>query len=195
MKNKALFIDRDGVINNMVLQKNGNFDSPQTEEQVALVDGVAKLILYCNQNKIPVIEVSNQPGVAKGKMSIETLEAIENKVHSLLKNEGAVINKVYRCLHHPNAVNEEYKIDCNCRKPKPELLLKAAYDFGIEINKCVFLGDNTTDIQAGINAGCTPILFLHENDEENKVEANKKCETKYCVKSHEESLNLLKELL
>ncbi len=195
MKNKALFIDRDGVINKMVLQENGSFDSPQTKEQVSLVDGIVELISYCNNNNITVIEVSNQPGVAKNKMTLETLEEIENTVHFLLKEHNVVIDKVYRCLHHPRALNETYKIECACRKPKPGLLLQAAKDTGITLQQCVFLGDNVTDIEAGIAAGCTPILFLHEDDERNKVKANKLCETKYCVKSHKESLALMQQLL
>lgn len=195
MKKQALFIDRDGVINHMIPQTREGFDSPQTINQVHLVEGVAELIRYYNQRSVPVIEISNQPGAAKGKMSLETQEAIEKKVHSLLLEQGARVDGVYRCFHHPQAMIEKYKSNCDCRKPKPGLLLQAAHDLDIDLTRSVFLGDNVTDMEAGLEAGCTVVFFFHENDTPAKVEANRLFQTPYKVTSHTESLSLLTTLL
>lgn len=195
MKEKALFIDRDGVINNMVIQENGLFDSPQNLEQVSLVDGISEVVRWANENKIPVIMISNQPGVALGKMDMVTMENIEGKINDLLKRKGVVIDKIYKCLHHPKAVTADLKIACDCRKPKPGLIEKAALENDIELTSSVFLGDNVTDLEAGNTAGCKTILFLHKMDLPDKVKRNYAHPTKYKSTNHKESLRILIELL
>jgi D-glycero-D-manno-heptose 1,7-bisphosphate phosphatase len=195
MKNKALFLDRDGVINAMVYQKNNSFDSPQSSEQVALVQDIDCIILYCNQNKIPVIEITNQPGVAKNKIDLSTLNAIERQVHTLLLEKKVWVDATYRCLHHPAATNLIYKQDCACRKPKPGMLLQAAHDLAIDLTASILIGDTSTDMDAGKAAGCTTILYTHENDEAHKVAMNKAYEPHYRVYSHQEALKLIQKIL
>jgi D-glycero-D-manno-heptose 1,7-bisphosphate phosphatase len=195
MKNKALFLDRDGVINTMVLQKNGVFDSPQTVEQVTLVQDIDKVIAFCNQKNIPVIEITNQPGVAKGKMGIDTLDAIEARIHFLLKEKNTHIDFTYRCLHHPHASNLTYKDNCLCRKPKPGLLIKASHEANIELSTSLFVGDNVSDMEAGKSAGCRTILLNNECDEPHKVILSKEFQTLHRVTSHKETLELIKKLL
>lgn len=191
MKKRALFIDRDGVINQMVKSKTEGFDSPQTIDVVRLVSGISKVISFCNKHKIPVIEISNQPGVAKGKMSLKQLEAIEKKVHDLLKKEKVFVDKVYRCLHNPNAIVSKYRIECNCRKPKPGLILKASSEMNIELDKSLLIGDNASDIKAGHLAGCKTILFIHENDTPEKVVEKKAYNTPLRTTSHKETLKIM----
>lgn len=191
MKN-ALFIDRDGVMNLMARSATEGFDSPQSVEQVELVEGVAEVIAYCNGKGIPVIEISNQPSVAKGKMSIEHLEAIEARVHQLLADQGAKVDATYRCLHHPKAVVASYLSECDCRKPKPGLLLQAAKEMSIDLTNSVFLGDNLSDMEAGQAAGCKTIFFFHENDTPIKVEKNRAYKGSPTAKTHEETLAILK---
>ncbi|MBI2596924.1 HAD-IIIA family hydrolase [Candidatus Daviesbacteria bacterium] len=191
---KALFLDRDGVINQMISYK-GEFDSPKKVSDVKLVEGVAEVISWLNKKNIPVIEVTNQPGVALGKVNWKTLEAIEKSIHNLLVKDGVRINKVYRCFHHPKAILLDFKLECNCRKPKTGMLIQAAKDLEIKLSESVLFGDNATDIEAGKRVGCKTILFLHTNDTPEKIAAKQNAEPDFKVYSHKEALTILKKLL
>lgn len=104
------------------------------------------------------IVVTNQPVIARGETTYKELEEIHNKMETLLGQEGAYLDAIYFCPHHPHRGFEgeipELKINCNCRKPKPGMLLKAAADFNIDLSHSYMIGDSDIDVQAGINAGC-----------------------------------------
>ncbi len=106
--------------------------------------------------------------VARGEVSFEELEEIHNKMETLLGKEGAYLDAIYYCPHHPHKGYEgecpELKIDCDCRKPKPGMLLKAAVDFNIDLSRSWMVGDGENDIQAGINAGCKTVLLSNGNE-------------------------------
>lgn len=195
MDKKALFLDRDGVINQMFLQRDGTFDSPQNIDQVFLVNGICEIILLMNHHDIPVIEISNQPGVALGKMDWDMQENIEKKIHQLLNDQGVKVNNVYRCFHHPRATKSELKIVCDCRKPNSGLLLEAAQELGIDLKNSLVLGDNYTDIEAGKKVGCKGILFSHANDLQNKLKMNNEYITELKVNSLSEVIPILNKLL
>ena len=157
---KAVFLDRDGTINEIIYYQDlGIIDSPFTEEQFKLLPGVGEAIKVLNQNGFKVIVTSNQPGIAKGHFSIETFEKIREKMRTELSKHGALLDAEYYCLHHPEAKNKEYKKNCECRKPKPGLLLKAAKDLNIDLPNSWMVGDGLTDIEAGKKAGCKTILI------------------------------------
>lgn len=165
-KNRAaLFLDRDGVINRMIRYETG-WDSPQSPRDVALVPGIIEIIKWANERSVPVVEISNQPGVAKGKMSEETSTAIQLRVEELLSQNGAKIDAVYICPHRSTD-------RCECRKPKPGLLLRASREMNIDLKNSVFLGDNESDALAGRAAGCATILFLHDEDDPSKIRSSK----------------------
>lgn len=189
---KALFLDRDGVMDRIV-KNAGGWDSPQKSQDVSLVKGIEKVILWANQQKIPVIEISNQPGVAKGKMDQKTADAIEAKVHQLLKEKGATIDKTYICPHHPEAVIPELKEVCDCRKPKPGLLLKAARELDIDLGKSIFIGDNATDVEAAKNAGVKSLIYLHNEDEPDRVRRAKLAKADFKASSMQEALKKLED--
>ena len=190
-KHKTLFLDRDGIVNKMVLYKYG-WDSPQKPEDVKLMKGIENAILWANKNKILVIEITNQPGVAKNKLSLSLNGLIEKTVQNSLKNKRLNINKVYTCLHHPYAVISKYKKECNCRKPKIGLLLKAAEENNVDLKKSMFLGDSSSDIEAGNSAGCKTILFLHKENTKEKISAAKKSKPNYKIFNLSEVLPILK---
>ena len=192
MKN-ALFIDRDGVINKMIFI-DGQFDSPQNPRQVSLVEGIIDLITWLNKKGVPVVEVTNQPGAALGKMKLATLKKIEKKIHKLLNNKGAHIDHIYSCLHHLEAKLAKLKIWCACRKPKAGLLLQAGLELNINLKKSVILGDNATDMKAGKKVGTRTILFFHTNDTPEKVIAKQNYPSDFRVYSHQETLLILKKL-
>jgi D-glycero-D-manno-heptose 1,7-bisphosphate phosphatase len=160
---KAVFLDRDGTINRYVgfLRKKEEFE---------LLPGVAEAIRKINSLGYLCIVVTNQPVLARGETSPEELEQIHQKMETLLGYEGAYLDGIYVCPHHPHSGYEgeikELKIDCNCRKPKPGLLLKAAEDFSIDLSASWMVGDRFTDMQAGSAAGCRCALIQSEETEE-----------------------------
>lgn len=186
----VLFIDRDGVINRMVRYYYG-WDSPQKEKDVELVSNIEKVIFWANKNGIPVVEVSNQPGVAKGKMDQKTSDAIEAKVHLLLKYKGVYIDRKHICSHHPKAVVSRLRVICDCRKPKPGLLRQAAQELKIDLKKSIFLGDKASDIKAGRTCGCKTMVFLHKEDEEDKIEELKKIKADFSLLEITESIPIM----
>jgi D-glycero-D-manno-heptose 1,7-bisphosphate phosphatase len=195
MKKRALFLDRDGIINRMVKQPGGHFDSPQKANQVVLVDGIENIISLARQHDMNVIVISNQPGIAKGKMNKEVFEKIEQKIFSLLKEKDVEVDRVYQCFHHPLSIIEDLKIECECRKPGPGLLLQAATDFPIDMAHSIFIGDNVSDMLAGTKAGCHVILYLHDEDTEHKLEAKRLYDGMHSADTMDGVLEICKKLL
>lgn len=159
-KQKAIFLDRDGTINKYVgfLRNIDDFE---------LNEGVATAIRKINESGYLAIIATNQPVIARGEVSFEELKKIHNKMETLLGKEGAYLDAIYYCPHHPHKGYEgerpELKIDCVCRKPKPGMLVKAAKDFNIDLSQSWMIGDGENDVKAGINAGCKTAL-LSEKD-------------------------------
>lgn len=159
-KQKAIFLDRDGTINKYVgfLRNIDDFE---------LLSGVAEAIRKINESGYLAIVITNQPVIARGEVTWDQLEMIHNKMETLLGKEGAYLDKIYFCPHHPNKGFEgeisELKIDCECRKPKPGMLLKAAKDFNIDLSESWMVGDGKNDVLAGKNAGCRTALIGSED--------------------------------
>ena len=112
--------------------------------------------------------VTNQPVIARGDVTLEELDEIHKKMETLLGLEGAYIDGLYFCPHHPDKGFDgeipEYKIDCDCRKPKPGLLFRAAQDFNINLSQSWMIGDDDNDVFAGKNAGCKTIRIEKDKD-------------------------------
>jgi D-glycero-D-manno-heptose 1,7-bisphosphate phosphatase len=155
----AVFLDRDGVINRMVLHPEfGIVDSPANPNEMTLLPGVGRAVAEINRLGLPVIVVSNQPGIAKGKFTPALLDAMERKMFAAIETEGGRLNAVYNCLHHPDATLPEFRVRCDCRKPKPGLLRQAAREWAIDLKRSYMVGDGVTDILAGQAVGATTIL-------------------------------------
>jgi D-sedoheptulose 7-phosphate isomerase len=160
MKRPAVFLDRDGVINRYAYDaESGTFDSPAHPERFELLPGAGEAIAALNQLKLPVIVVSNQPGIAKGKFTPWQLDAVNEAMRLRLALSGARLDAVYYCRHHPEATLETYRADCDCRKPKPGLLLRAARERNIDLERSFLVGDGVPDILAGRAAGVTTLLL------------------------------------
>ena len=157
---KAFFLDRDGTINKYVgfLRNIDDFE---------LIDGVTEAIKQINQSSYLAIVVTNQPVIARGEVSWEELNEIHKKMETLLGKDGAYIDGIYICPHHPDKGFEgerpEYKFNCECRKPKPGLLLLAAKDFNIDLSQSIMIGDSERDVEAGVNAGVKQSLKIESN--------------------------------
>ncbi len=159
----AVFLDRDGVIceEKDLLYYTG---------QVELVEGAAQAIKEINAAGYLAVVVTNQPVIARNLCSLEELEQIHNRLETLLGREGAYVDAIYFCPHHPDKgypeERPEYKIDCECRKPKPGMLLRAARDWNIDLANSYMVGDRTTDVETG-NAAGVKEAFLVNRDEPN----------------------------
>lgn len=158
--NKAIFWDRDGVIIQMYYDvENGVIDTVQTPIQVEFIPGIFKLLREIKKLGYLNILVSNQPGVGLKKINKKNFQIIKSFVQKCLKQQNIIFDKEYYCFHHPFAKISRYKLDCNCRKPKPGLLLQAAKELNINLKKSWMVGDGITDIIAGDKAGCKTILL------------------------------------
>jgi mannose-1-phosphate guanylyltransferase / phosphomannomutase len=150
-KQKAVFLDRDGTIN-----KDAGFLTDI--DSMELIPGAAEAVRKINESGYLAVVVTNQPVIARGELTFEQLQEINNKLETLLGKAGAYIDALYFCPHHPDkgfaGERPEYKCDCDCRKPKPGMLLQAAEDFNIDLSLSFMAGDSDRDVQAGIQAGC-----------------------------------------
>jgi D-sedoheptulose 7-phosphate isomerase len=160
MKKRAVFLDRDGVINRYAYNSEfGTMDTPATPEQFELLPRAGEAIAELNQLGLSVIVVSNQPGVAKGKLTPQLLDAITAKMVKELAAVGARLDQVLYCLHHPEASVAEYRAKCDCRKPSPGLLLRAAKEWELDLAESFLVGDGVQDILAGRAAGVGTVLL------------------------------------
>ena len=155
-KQRAIFLDRDGTINKYVgFLRNVN--------EFKLLPGTAAAIRKINLSGYLAIVVTNQPVIARGEVTFEELQEIHNKMETLLGQEGAYVDKIYFCPHHPHkgyaGEVSKLKIDCGCRKPKPGMLLQAASDFNIDLTKSWIIGDGENDIKAGKACACKTALI------------------------------------
>ena len=159
-KQKCIFLDRDGTLN---VYKGFLTDI----EELELIPGTAEALKCINSSEYLAIVITNQPVIARGGCSVQELEEIHNKLETLLGKEGAHIDALYYCPHHPDKGFEgerpEYKIECGCRKPKPGMLLKAAEDYNIDLSQSIMIGDGKNDMEAGKTAGCRTILVDEQN--------------------------------
>ena len=139
--NKALFLDRDGVINK---EKNYLYKI----EDFEFIDGVFETCRYFQEQGYLIIIITNQAGIARGKYTENDFDILNRWMLKEFQKENVIISKVYHCPHHP-----DFSGECECRKPKPKMILDAKDDFNLDLNKSILVGDKNTDIEAGINAG------------------------------------------
>ena len=149
---KAAFLDRDGVITE---------DPPHYAhrlDQLRVIAGSAQAIQLLNTHNFHVIAISNQSGVARGYYQEEDVKIFNDGMESLLSKEGAHIDAIYYCPHHPEAEVKKYRIDCDCRKPRSGMLIDSGKKYNIDFKHSFLVGDKWSDIEAGRSAGCKTIL-------------------------------------
>ncbi|MBI51980.1 MAG: D,D-heptose 1,7-bisphosphate phosphatase [Chloroflexi bacterium] len=157
---KAIFMDRDGVINEEV-------DLLHDINKIELIDGVVEAIKLINKSNFMAIVITNQPVIARNLCSLEELDDIHKKLETLLGNQGAFINAIYFCPHHPDGgfpeERKEYKIKCECRKPAPGMFFSASNEWNIKLDESYMIGDHQRDINAGKNAGLKESFLIETN--------------------------------
>lgn len=172
----AIFLDRDGVINEMVyVPEHGFVDSPLKPSQFKIIDGVKKAIKILQKLDYKIIIISNQPGIAKGYYTKKTFDKIQEKMHlEFLKSEIKIDDEFY-CFHHPNAKIKEYKRKCKCRKPGIELVLQAIKKYRVDVKSSYFIGDGIVDMQTAKLVGCKSIFIGNVNSTITHLFNSKKC--------------------
>jgi len=148
--NKALFLDRDGVVN---IEKDYLYKTVDFE----FIDGIFKVCKYYQNLGYKIFVVTNQSGIARGYYSEDDFKEVTNWMINEFEILGINISKVYHCPHHPDISG-----DCNCRKPKPGMLLEAAKDYDIDLQNSIIIGDKERDIEAGINAGLSTTYLYQQ---------------------------------
>jgi D,D-heptose 1,7-bisphosphate phosphatase len=155
---RAVFLDRDGT-----LIKEVSAQGLHQIDQLELLPGIAEAIHELNHAGLRAVMITNQPVVAKGFCTEADIQQIHNKLETLLGREHAFLDRIYYCPHYPQkgfpGERPELKIDCECRKPKPGMVLQAQRDLNIDLANSWFIGDTTTDIQTARNAGVKSILL------------------------------------
>ena len=151
MSNKAIFLDRDGTL----IEDPGYLNHP---EQVKLLEGVAEALIELRNMGYMLIVVTNQSAVARGIVSEKVLGEIHNRMRQLLTERGAYLDQIYYCPYHLDGVIPKYRKDSEWRKPNPGMLLAASEDMDIDLSQSWKIGDSSSDIEAGLRAGCKTIL-------------------------------------
>jgi D-glycero-D-manno-heptose 1,7-bisphosphate phosphatase len=196
MRRPAVFLDRDGVINHYAYNAEfGTVDSPANAGQFELLPGVGEAIALLNRIPIPVIAISNQPGVAHGKFSPTLLDAITEKMRAQLAEAGARLNGVLYCRHHPDGVLDLYGINCECRLPKTGLLRRAATERNLDLEASFLVGDGVDGIFAGRAAGLTTFLVSPLGTVARREFSTRGARPTFVVSNLEEAVISIRELL
>ena len=192
-KNKAMFLDRDGVIVKDV--------HLLTEiKQLELIDDIENLISLAIHKEWLVFIVTNQTVISRGLINLEQLDKIHKELQKMItdKNKNALINEIFVCPHHPEADIVEYRVKCECRKPRPGMLHLAATKYNLALQSCYFVGDRLSDIVAGNVAGVKTILLNGEMTYKPLIKSNfeyeeKMLEPSFKVASISEIISLLEK--
>jgi D-glycero-D-manno-heptose 1,7-bisphosphate phosphatase len=158
-KRKAIFIDKDGTL---IIDIPYNVDP----DKITLSDNCMTGLRRLKDNGYLLVIISNQSGVARGYFEESALIAVEQKVKALLAVEGIHLDGFYYCPHYPEGNIGEYAVDCDCRKPQPGLILKAADEMEIDLSISWMIGDILNDVEAGNRAGCKSVLIDNGNETE-----------------------------
>lgn len=149
----AVFLDRDGTINEQMGYVNHI-------SRFQMLPGAAEAIALLNLHRIPVVVVTNQSGLARGYFPASLLDDVHEKMHRELKEKNAHVDGVYICPHHPEAKEARYRSNCDCRKPKPGLLLRAAKELEIDLARSYVVGDRWSDIRTAAACNAKGILVM-----------------------------------
>lgn len=183
MKRKALFLDRDGIINE---ERNYIYkieDFVFQKEIFAIID-------FFSKRKFLIFIITNQAGIAKGKYTETDFDRLNSWMLSEFEAQEIKIDKVYYCPHHPKGTIEMFKRICECRKPGTGMIIQAQKEFNITLTKSILLGDKESDIMAGINAGIVNNYLIKSHP---KINYNFKSKAKHVFANHEEFLKFIQE--
>ena len=155
---QGIFFDRDGILNALIYYADTDeWESPRGPQDFKIIPGALDVLRELQQKGWLLFLVSNQPSYAKGKTSLENLQAVHQELESMLTAAQVSLAGVYYCHHHPHGIVPEYTGLCDCRKPGIGSLLKAKAAYDLDLSACWFVGDQDTDVECGQRAGCHTI--------------------------------------
>ncbi|HEY0744076.1 MAG TPA: HAD family hydrolase [Chryseosolibacter sp.] len=163
---KAVFIDKDGTLIK-------DFPYNVDPQRIQLYEDAGKSLKSLKDNGFMLVMISNQSGVARGYFAEEELKRVEEKIQQELASEGVQLDALYFCPHHPEGVVDQYSIECDCRKPKPGMIIDASKKLGIRLKESWMIGDILHDIEAGNKAGCKTILINNGNETEWRITSSR----------------------
>ena len=162
---KAVFLDRDGVINyNVFNQATGEWGSPHHPEDFKLFPWSIESLQRLLENKFKLFLISNQPSYAKGKTSLENIKAVHEKFHSILIANNIFFTEYYYCYHHPQGIVPELSVECACRKPGIFFLREAEKKYSLNMSSSWIIGDRDSDIMCGKKTGLKTIRILTQEE-------------------------------
>lgn len=165
MKNRALFCDRDGVVNEPVYYpSHGEWEAPRDVADLHMREGAAAALREANARGWLVFLITNQPSYAKGKCPLEALQRVHERVLEILALANVTITEAFVCYHHPTSTIPGFGA-CECRKPSPWFIRQAAASYDVDLGRSWMAGDQGTDIEAGRRAGCRTALIEYEHSE------------------------------
>jgi D-glycero-D-manno-heptose 1,7-bisphosphate phosphatase len=171
--NRAVFLDRDGILNELVYYaSHDEWEAPRNLADLVLIDGVLEPLQKLAAAGWLLFIITNQPSHGKGKTSLEALRDVERAVEAALP-----ITRGYVCFHHPDAIVDELRIRCDCRKPGTQFLRDAAREFDVDLHASWMIGDQDSDLAAGRAAGCLTALIEHPRSAHKRgsVEPDVRC--------------------
>lgn len=157
MKNKALFLDRDGVVN---IDKNYVFKI----EDFDFIDGIFEFSKYFHQKGFLIFIITNQAGIARGYYNVEDFLRLSDWMISVFRKKMIPVSKIYFCPHHPEITGP-----CNCRKPNPGMILRAAEEYDLDLSESILIGNHQSDLRAGENAGIIRNYLFNDSSDFNKI--------------------------
>ena len=161
---RAVFLDRDGVLNRNVFNPDtGEFESPGKASDLELFPRVLQSLLLLQEAGYVLFLVSNQPNYAKGKSTLDELQGVHAALTKSLDDAGITFAQFFYCFHHPQGIVPSHSGICECRKPSPYFLQKAASDFGVSLSHSWMIGDRASDIQCGNSVGVRTIRVLEDH--------------------------------
>lgn len=164
--NKAVFLDKDGTL---IVDIPYNVDPDKIVLQNDCLTGLKQL----QEHGYLLIIITNQAGIAHGYFKEDAILLVKDKIETVLKASGIILNGFYHCPHYSGGHVEPFNINCDCRKPKPGMLIKASGDFNIDLSKSWMIGDILNDVEAGNKAGCRSILIDNGNETEWLINADR----------------------
>lgn len=185
---KAIFLDRDGLINQLIFNPNTDeYESPHYPEDFVLMPGVLEAIKSFSDIGYLLFVITNQPSYAKGKTSMENIEEIHAMLKTQMADYGIPLTEYYSCHHHPQGIVPEYSGECDCRKPKPFFLQRAAKDYNLDLAHSWMIGDQDSDIDCGKNAGVQTIMVPNDHSIKKRGESS----SDYVVKTLSNATEIL----
>jgi len=149
----AVFMDRDGTMT----VEGGYINHPS---RLQLIRGTADAVRLLNENGIYAVVTTNQAGVARGYFTEDMIHTVHGRMREMLEQKGAKLDAVYYCPHHPREGGPGYRLDCNCRKPKPGMIEQACKELPIDLSRSYMVGDKISDSEFGHGLGVKTVMVL-----------------------------------